>query len=110
MVATQIDLEHQRGRSVDADVQYKWVSRSLGIKLYSHPHDGSSTLSTSGSEVLFVIPLTEELSLLLDGTDPDQWTPTVGVRAHEVIWTPLLVQCSYKWSSVVKLRIIQTSV
>ena len=71
--------------------------------LFSHPHDGPSTLSASGSEVLFVISFTEELSLLLDETDPDQWTATLRVRAHKVIWTPLLVQCSHEWSSVLKI-------
>jgi len=67
--------------------------------IHALPHDGVSALLAARSEVLLVIFLAEQLTLLLNEADPDEGRLAVRVGAEEVIGAPGLVQGQHKRSS-----------
>ena len=57
-------------------------------------------LMTGGRKELLKVFLAENLSLLLYESNVNQWDLAVGVRAVEVVGTPLLIQSQHEGSPV----------
>ena len=78
----------------------------------TYPNNSLPTLSALRSEILLVVVLTEELTVLLHKAYVDETLTAVRVGTQEVIGTPALLQCkherpsgdSHKWHAIISLR------